>query len=109
MVATKMSRSFLERMRKFEETFLGLRGRAHFPREEGMITPEMDRERCIKALDALSAAWAQDPRDLAKLRELTERSLEHFAQGDADAGASAAKRVDEFLFGIRDQLQSGRN
>lgn len=106
--AGEMSRSFLEFMRKFEETLSGMRANALLPQETWIGTPEEYRERCAKALDVLSAAWTQDSRDLVKLQQLVKRALEFYAQGEVDAGTFAAKEVDEFLFGVRQRASAAR-
>jgi hypothetical protein len=59
-------------------------------------------------LDVLSAAWTQGPQDLVKLRLLTQRCLELYAQGETDAGAFAVRDIDEFLFGIRERASAAK-
>lgn len=71
---------FYEVMRRFEESLIGVTGRAMPPQDCELITPEEDRERCAKALDGLSAAWLLDPQDLNKLQQLNQQWMELLAQ-----------------------------
>jgi hypothetical protein len=99
---------FYEVMRRFEEALTGVTGRAMFPQEDELITPEEDRARCGKALDALSAAWLLDPQDLTQLQQLTRRCLELLAQGDVDAALFAAKDVEEHLIDVRERARAAK-
>lgn len=104
-----MSRTkFYEVMRRFEESLIGVTGRAMLPQEDELITPEDDRARCAKALDALSAAWILDPRDLTKLQQLTQRCLELLAQGDVNAALFAAKDVELHLIEVRERERTAK-
>ena len=99
-----MSRAkFYEVMRRFEPSRIGVTGRAMLPQEDELITPEDDRARCAKALDALSAAWILNPQDLTKLQQLTQRCLELLAQGDVNAALFAAKDVEGHLSEVRER------
>jgi hypothetical protein len=99
---------FYEVMRRFEESLIGVKVRAMLPQEDELITPEDDRARCAKALDDLSAAWLLDPRDLTKLRQLTQRCLELLAQGDVDAALFAAKGVELHLIEVRERARTAK-
>lgn len=99
---------FYEVMRRFEETLIGVTGRAMLPQENELITPEDDRARCAKALDALSAAWVLDPQDLAKLQHLNRRCLELLAQGDVNAALFVAKDLQLHLIDVRERARPGR-
>ncbi|WP_436291896.1 hypothetical protein [Variovorax sp. LjRoot178] len=99
--ADEMKRFATEAMRKFEETLTGLQIRAMFPTEGEAPTIQRDRQRCERAMEALAAVWTYKPQNLTKLRALTARALELFSKGEFDAGASAVKEVDEFLFDVR--------
>ena len=96
---------FYQVMRKFEETLIGVTGRAMLPQEDELITPEEDRARCAKALDALSAAWVLEPEDLTKLQHLNQRCLELLAQGDVNAALFAAKDVQLHLIEVRERVR----
>lgn len=99
---------FYQVMRKFEETLIGVTGRAMFPQEDALITPEDDRARCAKALDALSAAWVLKPQDLAKLQRLNQQCLDLLAQGDVNAALFAAKDVQLHLIEVRERVRPGK-
>ena len=104
-----MSQSkFYEVMRRFEESLIGMTGRAMLPQEDELITPEEDRARCAKALGDLSAAWILDPRDLTKLQQLTQRCLELLAQGDVNAALFAAKGVEGHLIEVREHARPAK-
>jgi len=99
-----MSRSFFDAVRKFLEVLVGMSGRVHLEnREDWMGTPESDRERCIRALDAVRSVWDQEPQDLAKLEEMVTRCLAQYAQGELDAGDYAVRDIDEFLSGVKEK------
>jgi hypothetical protein len=104
-----MSRAkFHEVMRRFEETLIGVTGRAMLPREEELITPQDDRKRCAKALEVLSAAWILGPQDLTKLQQLTQRCLELLAQGDVNDALFAAKDIQGHLIEVRERARSAK-
>jgi hypothetical protein len=98
-------REFLEAVREFMEILVGgVSFRAHLAeREDWMGTPESDRERCLQALDAVRAAWNQSPQDLARLQEMTLRSLRHYELGEIDAGDCGVRDIDEFISGVRER------
>lgn len=97
---------FYEVMRRFEESLIGVTGRAMPPQDYELITPEEDRARCAKALDALSAAWLLEPQDLKKLQQLNQRCLELLAQGDVNAALFAAKDVQLHLIEVRERART---
>ena len=101
-----MSRAkFYEVMRRFEESLIEVTGRAMPPQDYELITPEQDRARCAKALDALSAAWVLEPQDLTKLQQLNQRCLELLAQCDVNAALFAAKDVQLHLIEVRERAR----
>ncbi|CAN7719681.1 hypothetical protein [Variovorax paradoxus] len=104
-----MSRAkFYELMRRFEESLIGVTGRAMPPQDYELITPEKDRARCAKALDALSATWILEPQDLTKLQQLNQRCLELLKQGDVNAALFAAKDVQLHLIEVRERARPSK-
>lgn len=99
---------FYEVMRRFEETLIGVTGRAMLPQEDEPITPQDDRARCAKTLDALSAAWVIDLQDLAKLQQLNKRCLDLLAQGDVNAALFVAKEIQLHLIEVRERARPGQ-
>lgn len=99
---------FYEVMRRFEEALIGVTGRALLPEKHEVITPEDDRARCAKALDALSMVWALDPQDLTKLKQLTQGCLELLARGDINAALFAAKEIQDLLTTVREQGRTSK-
>ena len=107
--ASAVSRAkFYEVMRRFEESLIGVTGRAMPPQDYGLITPEEDRARCAKALDVLSAAWILEPQDLTKLQQLNQRCLELLTQGDVNAALFAAKDVQLHLIEVRERARPSK-
>ncbi|MEJ8827115.1 hypothetical protein WKW80_34870 [Variovorax humicola] len=82
----------------FEDALTDMRANALFPQEHWAKSAENYRERYLATLDALVAAWNQDPCELENLLQLCATCRDHYARGQTEAATRFATDINALLY-----------